>query len=211
VNGNSEWDNGESNLALNNNPDFLTISSAANNIMNKELQQPTTVEMSLAWEQELTPTMSIHLQGVSKRVRDSYVTVNALRPYDAYTNIINRIDPGPDGVTGNADDGGPVTLYDYRTEYRGAAFVGNKPTNTRDDDQYYSIETGVNKRMSNHWQASVSYFATKRDILIDKVIANPNQENFNRDETWAWGSNVPPLCSFRGSCGCRLRSSKPDF
>ena len=71
LNGNSEWDDGESNLALNNNPDFLTISSSANNIMNKELRQPTTVEMSLAWEQELTPTMSIHLQGVSKKVRDS--------------------------------------------------------------------------------------------------------------------------------------------
>ena len=60
-------------------------------------------------------------------------------------------------------------------------------------DQYYSIESGVSKRMSNNWQASVSYFATKRDSLIDKVIANPNQELFNRDQTWTWGSNVTAL------------------
>jgi len=193
VNGNSEWDDGESNLALNNNPDFINITSAANNIMNKDLRQPTTVEMSLAWEQELTPTMAIHLQGVSKRVRDSYVSVNVLRPYDAYSNIIIRTDPGPDGVTGNGDDGGPVTLYDYRNEFRGAAFVGNEPINSSDPDQYYSIESGVSKRMSNNWQASVSYFATKRDSLIDKVIANPNQELFNRDQTWTWGSNVTAL------------------
>ena len=96
-------------------------------------------------------------------------------------------------MTGNADDGGPVTLYDYRNEFRGAAFVGNQPTNTKHRDQYYSIETGVSKRMSNRWQASVSYFATKRDILIDKVIATPNQEDFNKDQTWSWGSIVTAL------------------
>ena len=105
--------------------------------------------------------------------------MNVLRPYDAYTNIINRIDPGPDGVTGNADDGGPVTLYDYRTEYRGAAFVGNQPTNTRDDDQYCtpSKRASQNGCPTDGRRAS-SYFATKRDILIDKVIANAKSGRF---------------------------------
>ena len=86
-----------------------------------------------------------------------------------------------------------MTLYDYRNEFRGAAFVGNKRINSTTPDNYFSIETGATKRMSSRWQASVSYFATKRDIAITSVISNPNQELFNRDETWSWGSNVSAI------------------
>ena len=47
--------------------------------------------------------------------------------------------------------------------------------------------------MSNRWQASVSYFATKRNTYINNVVSNPNQELFNRDRTWSWGSNLTAI------------------
>ena len=191
-NGNNRWDPGESNFDLNG-TDFLTISAAANNIINPDLKQPTTREMSVAWEQELTRTMAVRLQYVDKQYRDQYASVNVLRPYDAYSNAITRVDPGPDGIAGNSDDGGPVTLYDYRTEFRGARFVGNKRVNGTTPDNYYAIETGVSKRMASGWSASFSYFATKRDVYINPVVSNPNQDLFNKDETWSWGSSVTAI------------------
>ena len=34
---------------------------------------------------------------------------------------------------------------------------------------------------------------TKRDTYINPVISTPNQELFNRDKTWSWGSNLTAI------------------
>ena len=47
---------------------------------------------------------------INRIVNDSIETVNPKRPYDAYSVPITRRDPGPDGVLGNSDDGGSITL-----------------------------------------------------------------------------------------------------
>ena len=119
---------GEVNLDLNG-ADFISITSANNNILNVDLKQPTTKEVTAIWEQEVTKTMGVRTQYIYKRMADDYSAVNVLRPYSAYSNQIVQRDPGPDGVVGGADDGDMVTLYDYTNEYRGAAFVGNKLLN----------------------------------------------------------------------------------
>ena len=105
------------------------MTGATNNILNTDLGQPVTHEVSLGVERELMPNFSAKVLYVYKRQNNLYRDINILRPYEAYSIPIVRTDPGPDGVTGNADDGGPMTLYDYRPEYRGSAFVGNSPRN----------------------------------------------------------------------------------
>jgi hypothetical protein len=189
LNSDNRYNPGEVNLNPNG-ADIISIAAGANNLINRELKQPTTREMTLGWEQELASSLAIRAQYVNKKVSDTIGTTNALRPYEVYTNQIVRTDPGPDGTLGNGDDGGQVTLYDYPTAYRGAAFVGNMRVNALRPNTYNTIEMGLNKRMSQRWSASYSYFATKNDQLINAVAATPNQDVFNNDRTWTWGSTL---------------------
>ncbi|MFN7917351.1 MAG: TonB-dependent receptor [Vicinamibacterales bacterium] len=189
LDGNNTYTPGEVNLNPNG-ADFISITAGGNNIINRELKQPTTTEFTTAWEQELAKSMAIRFQYVYKDVKDSIGTINALRPYDVYTNAITRVDPGPDGILGTGDEGSSVTLYDYPTAYRGAAFVGNMRSNAPAPNTYNTIEMGATKRMSNRWSANFSYFATKNHQLITAVPANPNQNVNNIDNTWVWGTSL---------------------
>ncbi len=187
LNGNSDYDPGEVNLALNG-ADFITITGATNNIINPDLQQPVTHEVSFGVERELMNDFSAKLLYVYKRQNNLYETVNILRPYEAWTIPITRRDPGPDGVLNNADDGGTVSFFDYSAAYRGAAFVGNSRANAPDDhdSNYNTIEGTVNKRMSNRWDMLASTSFTKNRRWINAIATSPNAEIFPLDTTWDW-------------------------
>ena len=55
--------------------------------------------------------------------------MNVARPYSAYNIPITTVDPGRDGVAGTADDGGPVTYFDYDPAFRGPQFERNLTVN----------------------------------------------------------------------------------
>jgi hypothetical protein len=188
LNRNNDYDEGEVNLALNNNPDFITITGATNNILNPNLQQPVTHEVSLGFEREMMNNLSAKLLYVFKRQNNLYETVNSLRPYSAWSIPITRRDPGPDGVLNNADDGGSVSFFDYTAAYRGAAFVGNERVNAPDnrDSSYNTIEATVQKRMSNRWDILASGSWTKNHRWINAIASTPNQEIFPLDTTSDW-------------------------
>jgi hypothetical protein len=103
---------------------------------------------------------------------------------------ITRRDPGPDGVLGNADDVGRVTLFDYSSAYRGAAFVNSQIVNAPNTDRYHSVEFTMTKRFSSRWTGQVSYFTVKNHRWIASVFNSPNDEFFPLDETWSWAGNV---------------------
>jgi len=118
------------------------------------------------------------------------VTINTLRPYSAWSVPITRRDPGPDGILGNADDGGRVTLFDYSAAFRGAAFVNTQIVNATNADRYDSIEGTVTKRFSSRWTGQVSYFVVKNHRWLASVFTSPNDEFFPLDETWTWAGSV---------------------
>ncbi len=184
--GNNDYTPGEVNLALNNNPAFLGVTGATNNILNPDLQQPVTHEVSLGLERELMANFSAKVLYVFKRQNNLYETENILRPYSAWNVPVTRPDPGPDGVVGTADDAGPVTFYDFAAAYAGAAFVGNSPLNTAEDrdERFDTIELTLNKRMSSKWDLLASYSATKNHRWISAIPGSPNDEFFPLDETW---------------------------
>jgi hypothetical protein len=192
LNGNRDYDPGEVDLNLNGGADFISVSGATNNIMNPDLQQPVTHEVSLSLEREVMPNTSAKILYVYKRQNNLYRSINILRPYSAFTIPIVRIDPGPDGIQGNGDDGGPVTLFDYETAYRGSAFVGNSPRNSPDDrdDNYGTIELSLNKRMSNKWELFATYSATKNHRWAIAIPQSPNEEINSLDETWDWYAKI---------------------
>lgn len=189
LNGDNDYTAGEVDLDLNG-PDFISVSGASNNILNPDLQQPVTHELSASVEREVMNNFSAMVLYVYKRQSDLYRAINILRPYSAFNIPITRQDPGPDGALGTSDDGGPVTFYDYDPAYRGAAFVGNQFTNRSSDrsDYFQTIELTANKRMSNRWELMATYSATKNHQYTEAsgLPASPNDEIFPLDTTWDW-------------------------
>jgi hypothetical protein len=184
------WTPNETNLALNSNPDFVTITAASNYELSPELKQPNTWETTVSFERELAPSLGFRVMYINRIVDGSLETVNAKRPYGAYSVPITRRDPGPDGVLNNSDDGGRVTLYDYAASYAGAAFVSNKRVNAYNTDRFDTVEFSLTKRATDRWMGQVSYFAVKNRRWLEGVYQSPNNEFFPLDDTWSWAGNV---------------------
>ncbi|HEX5476069.1 MAG TPA: carboxypeptidase regulatory-like domain-containing protein [Vicinamibacterales bacterium] len=190
LNGNRDYDAGEVDLDTNGN-DFVSTSNAANNINNRDLEQPRAREVTAGLEREVAPNVAVHALYVYQRESDNFQTVNVLRPYDAYNIPITRTDPGPDGKLGTGDDGGTVTIYDYDAAYRGSAFVGNERFNVSSADHYNSIEFGLTKRTSRRWGLMASIDAIKAHRWITEQPAlTPNDLPFPLDETWTWNGKL---------------------
>lgn len=191
LNGNNDYDAGEVNLDRNG-PDFISTAGAATTPLNPDLDQPLTSEWSVSFEREVASNFSVRATYVDKALSGQFDDLNVLRPYSAYNIPITRPDPGPDGVLGNGDDGGPVTFFDYDPAYRGAAFVSNMPTNAPDDriDRYRTIEFTAVKRRSANFDVMASVGATKNHRHLTTHAASPNDEIFPLDTTWGWQTKV---------------------
>jgi hypothetical protein len=200
LNGDKLYQPGEVNLDLAGS-DFRSITAASNQILNPNLKSPDIWETTASFERELAANMGLRLMYVNKVISgaiynpahtatNSFVALNTLRPFDAWTIPITRRDPGPDGILGNGDDAGKVTLYDYSAAYRGAAFVNSQIVNATNTDRFHSVEATLTKRFSRRWTGQVSYFAVKNHRWLASVFSSPNDQFFPLDETWSWAGNV---------------------
>jgi Carboxypeptidase regulatory-like domain len=190
VNNDKLWTPNETNLALNNNPDFVTITAASNYELSPELKQPNTWESTVSFERELAPSLGFRVMYINRIASGSLDTVNAKRPYEAYNVPITRRDPGPDGMLNTSDDGGSVTLYDYAAAYAGGAFVSNKRVNAVNTDRFNTVEFTVTRRATDRWMGQISYFAVKNHRWLEGVYQSPNNEFFPLDDTWSWAGNI---------------------
>ena len=92
------------------------------------------------------------------------------------------LDPGPDGIVNSADDrtitvfetGVPPDMTDY--------YLTNKAIG----DTYDTVEFGVTKRMSDHWQMISGVDWTKRD-LASLFSEDPNTVLWNSTNTQTTG------------------------
>ncbi|MBI1875602.1 MAG: TonB-dependent receptor [Acidobacteria bacterium] len=188
---NGNYTPGEVNLDTSG-PDFISISGARNRIINPDLKQPMTTEVTASLEREVAQNLGVHVGYVFRTLDNLYAFggINVLRPREVYNIALTRRDPGPDGILGTADDGGRVTLYDYDPAYRGAAFVGEMQVNTDKVDRFHTIEAALVKRLSGRWMAQVAAWGLKNHRWIEKHFATPNDDRFPLDETWNWGMNL---------------------
>jgi hypothetical protein len=184
LNGDKLYQAGEVNLSTTG-PDFLSITGNASQAPNSfELPHDTEVTGSL--ERELLPSLSARVLYVFKRQAALYSNVNVARPFSAYSVAIPAQDPGPDGVLGTKDDGGPVTLYDYSPAYKGSNFVLNQYANADSDhdDYYHSIEFAVSKRATGKVFGQMSFLATKDHQWLIGYPQSPNDLVYPINETW---------------------------
>lgn len=188
-NNNRDYDDGEFGA-------FVSSTGALSTVINPDLEQPRTHEVTASLERQIAASFSTRASYVYRREVDRYQRVNVARPFDAYSIPITVRDPGPDGVTGNSDDGDLVTYYDYSAAFAGSAFVQNKDLNTDGyENTYHNIEVAAQKRLSNHWQMVTSFLATRADEWPDGdgtsrtgVPQDPNAAaSFPKTKYWDWG------------------------
>lgn len=187
LNGNGDYDAGEVNLDTNG-PDFVSISAAANNILNPDLRNAYTREATFSLEREVMANVGVKANYIYVRQTDLDATVNILRPYSAWNVPIQLRDPGADGVLGSAVDGGLIAVYDYDAAYRGSRFVGNQRVNVpaANDPRRHVLEGIVTRRTVGRWGLLGAFSAQKINRVVTPVPQSPNDEYFNRDETWDW-------------------------
>jgi Carboxypeptidase regulatory-like domain len=190
-NRNGDYEPGEVNLDTNG-PDFVSITAATNNLLAQGLKDPRTYQATVSVDRELMANFGARISYVYVRQADPYQTINVLRPYEFYDVSIPRVDPGPDGLVGTADDGGMVTVYDYPAAYRGSNFVGNQRVTGPDDRdaRLHTIEGVLNKRTTGRWGMLVALAASKNDRYLDGIAATPNQDYFPKDTTWEWQAKL---------------------
>jgi hypothetical protein len=167
---------------------FVSIAGGTTSILNPDLKQPIYHTATTAIEHELVANVSVRALYVYNRQNNLYNWVNTLRPYEAYTVPVSRVDP----VSGNA-----ITLYTYPASLAGRAFVQYQPQN-RDGrpDFSHSIEFTATKRKSGRWMALATLAFTKNHRWIPlgsgttassgALPQDPNQEFFPLDETRDW-------------------------
>jgi hypothetical protein len=203
-NSNGNYDSGEVNLDPNG-PDFVSQSGGSNTVPSPNEREPKSDELSLSLERELMANFAVRASGIYSSYRDTYRTLNLLRPFEAYSVGVTRTDPGPDGRVGTADDPGTtITFWEYPTSLAGAKFERFTLVNDPNADQTFkSFEIAAFKRMSNGWQFLASYAATKRNVPImsspsgsefnSNVVSgdlNPNAEINTADREWEWLGKV---------------------
>jgi carboxypeptidase family protein len=217
LNNNRNYDPGEVNLdptlGVGSGGDFVSQSGGSNTVPNPNEVEPTSDEFSLSIERELMANFAVRASGIYSTYRNTYRTLNLLRPYEAYNVPVTRTDPGEDGRVGTADDPGTtVTFWEYPTSLSGGRFerftLFNDP---KADQDFKSFEVAAFKRFASKWQVLASYAATKRNVPVmssntgsefnSNVVSGPmtpNAEINTSDHRWEWLGKVSGAYMFPG-------------
>jgi hypothetical protein len=155
------------------------------------LRNTFTRQFTVGVERELMANLGARLSYYNLRQIDVYDDINVLRPYSAYNTVLQRRDPGVDGLEATSDDGATVAIYDYDPTYRGSRFVGNMRVNRPDSQEPYTqtVEAALTRRTTGAWGMLGSFSAQKKHEFL-RAVQSPNDEYFNLDDTWTWQARL---------------------
>jgi hypothetical protein len=159
------------------------------------LKDSYTDEYTLGAEQEIAGDVRGHIAVVRKRQRNTFGRYDRLRTASSFTPVL-ALDPGPDAIARSADDR-TITVWETlvppdATDY----YLTNKPIG----DTYGTVEFGVTKRMSNHWQLTSGFDWTKRN-LSSEFSEDPNTVSWNSNNTQTTGWTFKASGSYEFSHG----------
>jgi len=142
----------------------LTNSQLAGAVtVDPNIAQPYSHQATAYLEQQLTEGVGARVGFVYYTVKNQTGTFQPLRPASAYTVPFNVVDPGPDGVTGTADDRSLQAFGIPNSAISGCNAsvtaptptclypTNNVVTNSADNGTYKTIEFSLNKRQSHNY------------------------------------------------------------
>jgi hypothetical protein len=183
------------------------------------LKNSFTDEASVFVERALRTDFGVRVGYVWKKDHDGWQQNNVLRPLSAFNVPVSAVDPGPDGVAGNGDDGAAIQAFNLDNTSRGTL---NRAENIPGyEGTYQTLEFSANKRYGARWSMNASYsytwteeynrtyfnnaFATNvaNFSLFGPFPTNPNDKNLNDFSSWnakvsgtvdvRWGLRVTPV------------------
>ena len=126
-------------------------------------------------ERELFPNFGVRTGFVWRGDNNQQVQTNPNRPFEAYSVPVAVADPGPDGVTGNADDGPVFTAWNLDPAYLNVPLVNMTTHNPYvDGDDHYTWEISAVKRMASNWGLNGSFAHTWSRLTPNATNFNPN-------------------------------------
>jgi len=137
---------------------YRSLSGGSNNTVSSDLKDPWTDEVSAFVERQVITDMGVRVGFVYKKLNNQLDLMDLGRPYDLWSVPVSRTDPGPDGLTGTADDGPGFTSYNLAD----TSTVSRFEWQSREDyDHWYkNIDLTVTKRMSHRWSLVSSFLYT---------------------------------------------------
>ena len=156
LNGDDQFQNGEQGT-------LLSRGIASNRIFDPDYRHPYTDEFTLGVEKELMKDVAVTATFSYRKGQDLQDRVDIGVPFSAYVPV-TVTDPGPDGALGTSDDGGQITVFnqDPATLGQNQQMLTNPEGN---DSTYKGIEFTFRKRMSDNWQALMSYSYNDTDMI----------------------------------------------
>lgn len=132
----------------------------ASQVIDPNLKNSYTNELAAWLEREVMPNFGVRTGFVYRTEKNLAVASNANRPFDAFSVPVSVRDPGPDGVTGNTDDGPLYTAYNLNAAALALPIVNTYANVAGAQSDYYTFELTGTKRMSSKWSALMSFSKT---------------------------------------------------
>ncbi|HET9832730.1 MAG TPA: TonB-dependent receptor [Vicinamibacterales bacterium] len=141
----------------------LTRTTPSTNVgIDPNIRQSYTDQFLVGIERQLIPNFSLVAQYINRRFRDIMGFIDTGSVYAP----VQKIDPGPDGKSGTADDGQALTVYSLTNPGKEFKLFTNPGNAFRDYNAFQLIGT---KRFSNNWQASLSYTYSKTNGTVNNI------------------------------------------
>ena len=129
----------------------LTRRTPSTNVgIDPNIRQSYTDQFLAGIERQLFTNFSLTAQAINRRFRDFMGFIDTGSIYAP----VQKVDPGPDGKSGTADDGQSLTVYNLTNPGKEFKLFTNPANAFRDYNAFQLIGA---KRYSNNWQASLSY------------------------------------------------------
>ncbi|MGE3520073.1 MAG: carboxypeptidase regulatory-like domain-containing protein [Vicinamibacterales bacterium] len=125
-----------------------------------DLKNSYTNELATWIERELSAGFGVRSGFVWRGERNLSTRFNANQPFSAFNVPVQITDPGPDGVVGNADDGGQLTAYNLDPAYLGLPVVNVYDNVDGAKNDFYTWELTGTKRMSKGFSLLASFTKT---------------------------------------------------
>jgi hypothetical protein len=158
--------------------------------INPDLKSPYTNEVVAGFEKKLARNIGVSLNFIYRDTQRFWWSDNqAVDPQLDYTPKDVQ-DPGPDGVLGNGDDGGTITIYNLASAKVGVSqpYVTERPGYKT---SYRGVELVLSKRYSDGWQFMGSVTLGKTNVKLPiEAVDDPNNRTFNDN---AVDSNDSPV------------------
>ncbi|MEO8501788.1 MAG: TonB-dependent receptor, partial [Vicinamibacteria bacterium] len=179
-----------------------TAGGAGSVKVDRNLDHPYGLEISTHLEHELVPGLSLRGSYVFKGTRNEWAEVDTVRA-SALNVPFNFLDPGPDGLTGTADDQ-TVQLFGMPAGTGSNRVYGNpeKYGLPGFEADYHTVEFAVNRRLKDKWMLLTSFEHTWANSFANPAQAstsalgiirhsttylwNPTQRRFGRQDQTFW-------------------------